>query len=133
VQAALAVAMCRPQPLTRYGDVALLAGALRDEMLARALIEVYIAPLRDSRGGGAILRQTLRAYVAAGFSISSTAAALGVVRKTVESRLRAVEKCLGRSLHPCPTELEIALQLDEALKVPVLRLATDFPVGLVYA
>ena len=52
-QAALLVALrrrTRPGVLTRYGDVALLANALNDEALARALIDIYIAPLEDSRG-----------------------------------------------------------------------------------
>ena len=112
-QAALLVARRRPRPCTRYGDVALLASALKDELLAGVLSDVYLAPLRDARNGGAVLRQTLRAYLAAGHSVSSTAAALGVVRKTVESRLQTIEERLGRTLHPFPAELEIALLLDE--------------------
>jgi PucR C-terminal helix-turn-helix domain/GGDEF-like domain len=121
-QAALVVALRRSgirsptqegATLTRYADVALLATALKDEALAKALIDIYLVPLEDSRGSGAVLRQTLRAYLAAERSVSSAAAALGVVRKTVESRLRTVEEKLGRTLHPCPAELEVALLLDE--------------------
>src|ERR1700677_2751830 len=112
-QAALVVALRRPQPFTRYADVALLATALKDELLAGALIDTYIAPLEDPRGDDPVLRQTLRAYLAAERSVSSTASALHVVRKTVENRLRAIEEKLGRSLHPCPVELEVALLLDE--------------------
>ena len=103
--------------LTRYGDVALLASALKDEALARALLEIYIAPLDDGRGGGPVLCATLRAYLAAERSVSSAAAALGVVRRTVENRLSTIEERLGRSLHPCPAELEVALELD-GLVVP---------------
>jgi hypothetical protein len=36
-----------------------------------------------------------------------------VARKTVASRLRTIEERLGRTLHPCPAELEVALLLDE--------------------
>jgi hypothetical protein len=43
--------------------------------------------------------------MAAERGVSSTAAALGVVHKTVESRLRTVEEKIGRTLHPCPAEL----------------------------
>jgi hypothetical protein len=119
-QATLQVATRRPEPggVTRYGDVALLAAALADEMLARSLTEVYIAPLEDARGGGSALLQTLHAYVGAGRSASSAAAALGVVRNTVDNRLRTVEERLGRTLHPWPAELEIALRLN-ALDWPV--------------
>jgi hypothetical protein len=117
-QAALVVALRRPQKFTRYADVALLATALKDELLARALIDTYIAPLEDPRGGDPVLRQTLRAYLAAERSVSSTAVALGVVRKTVENRLRTIEEKLGRTLHPCPAELEVALELDELAPPP---------------
>jgi PucR C-terminal helix-turn-helix domain/GGDEF-like domain len=112
-QDAMAVAARRPRALTRYADVALLASALKDETLARTLIEVYVAPLVDTRGGDEVLLRSLRAYLAAERSVSSTAAALGVARRTVESRLRAIEERLGRALHPCPAELEVALLLDE--------------------
>jgi hypothetical protein len=116
-QAALVVALRRGAregvTLTRYGDVALLATALKDELLARALIDVYVAPLADDRGGGAVLVRTLRAYLDAERSASSAAATLGVVRRTVENRLRTIEERLGRSLHPCPPEIEVALELDE--------------------
>jgi hypothetical protein len=119
-RAAFVVAERRPRGFTRYADVALLAVALKDEGLARALVEVYVEPLEDSRGGGPVLRETLRAYLAAERSTSSAAAALGVDRKTVASRLRTIEKRLGRSLHPCPAELEIALLIDELAPAPVL-------------
>jgi hypothetical protein len=112
-QDAMAIAARRPRPLTRYADIALLATALKDEALARTLIGVYVAPLVDGRGGGEVLLQSLRAYLVAERSVSSTAAALRVARRTVESRLRTIEERLGRTLHPCPAELEIALLLDE--------------------
>jgi hypothetical protein len=126
--AALLVATRTPAPggVTRYGDVALLSAALADEMLARSLTEVYLAPLEDARGGGAALLQTLHAYLGAGRSASSAAAALGVVRNTVNSRLRTVEERLGRTLHPWPAELEIALRLN-ALDRP--NAAADSSIG----
>jgi DNA-binding PucR family transcriptional regulator len=119
-QAALVVALRRSASgaATRYADVAVLASALKDEALARALVEIYIAPLEDSRGGGPVLCETLRVYMASERNVSSAAAALGVVRKTVDTRLRAIEKRLGRTLHPCPAELEVALLLDELNPAP---------------
>jgi hypothetical protein len=118
-QAALLVALRKPRKLTRYADVALLASALKDEMLASGLIEAYLLPLDDNRRGGPVLRETLRAYLRAERNASSAAAALGVVRNTVDNRLRTVEERLGRTLHPCPAELEVALLLDE-LDVPTV-------------
>jgi len=122
-QTALAVALRRrdripPTRVTRYADVALLAAALKDEALARALVGIYIAPLEDSRGGGPVLCETLRVYLACERNVSSAAAALKVARKTVDTRLRTIEKRLGRTLHPCPAELEVALALDELTPVP---------------
>jgi len=117
-QAALAVALRRSESggvtVTRYADVALLANALKDEVLGRALVEIYLNPLEGGSGErGAVLRETLRAYLGAERSVSSAAVVLGVDRKTVASRLRTIEQRLGRSLHPCPAELEVALLLDE--------------------
>jgi hypothetical protein len=114
-QAALLVVLRRskPQRLTRYADVALLALALRDEPQAKSLIEVFLSPLDRRRDGGVVLRETLRAYFAAGRNASSAAAGLGVARHTVENRLRTVEQALGRSLQTCLPELEVALRLDE--------------------
>jgi hypothetical protein len=112
-QAALTVSLRRPRALMRYSEMALLAAALKDQILARTLVDTYLAPLEDARGSGPVLRETLRAYLAAERSVSSAAAILGVVRKTVTSRLRTVEERLGRPLRPCPAELEVALALDE--------------------
>ncbi len=112
-QAAQLVALRRPQWLTRYSDVALLAFALRDEALARSLVDIYLSPLDGPRQGSPVLRQTLRAYFAAERNASSAAVALGVARQTVENRLHRVEKKLGRLLPTCLAELEVALRLEE--------------------
>ena len=60
--AALAVAERGPEPLVRYRDVALLASALRDELLVTSLRRIYLEPLERERDGGAALRKILRAY-----------------------------------------------------------------------
>jgi hypothetical protein len=117
-RAALLVAQRRPQRVTRYADVALLAAALGDDLLARSLNEIYLSALEGARGGAAALGETLRAYFAAEHNASSAASALGVARGTVESRLRLVEERLGRPLHSCPAELEVALRLA-ALDPPI--------------
>jgi hypothetical protein len=111
-QAAHMVMQRQPRRFTRYGDVALLAAALKDQTLGRALLDIYLSPLRDPRSNGVVLRETLHAYCATGHNVSSAASALNVARSTVESRLRTIEGRLGRTLHPCPPELEVALRLD---------------------
>jgi hypothetical protein len=119
-QAALLVALRRPKPggVARYADVALLAFALADEALARSLIDIYLSPLDRQRGGGAVSRETLRAYFAAGRNATSAAAALNVARSTVDNRLHAIEEALGRLLHSCLAELEVALRLEQLSRDP---------------
>lgn len=111
--AALSVALRGKESIVRYAEVAMLAGALQDELLATSLHQIYLAPLRRERDGGETAKDTLRAYFAAQRNVSSAAGALGVSRRTVSSRLRAIEEILGRSLDRAGTELETALRLDE--------------------
>jgi len=113
-RAALPIARRRNQQMVRYGEVALLASMLRDDLLAHSLDELYLAPLRRERDGGAVARETLRAYFAAERNASSAAAALGVSRQAVGNRLRMIEDCLGRTLSGCATEIEIALRLHDS-------------------
>lgn len=112
-KAALPVAERGGQPVLRYGDVALLASVLGDDLVATSLRQLYLAPLERARDGGKIARETLRAYLAAERNISSAAAALGVDRRTVANRIRTIEGLLSRSLQASATDLEIALRLDD--------------------
>jgi polyhydroxyalkanoate synthesis regulator phasin len=112
-QAAHQVALRRPLPLTQASAVVLLAAVLRDESLAMSLHETYLAPLDEHGDSGLVLRETLRAYFAAGFNAATAAAAMGVDRHTVQRRLRKVEEALGRLLHSCHAEIEVALSLEE--------------------
>ena len=111
-QAARLVALRRPQSLTSYADVSLLAAVLRDRELARSLVEVHLSPL-DGQKDSATARETLRAYFAAGCNAATAAAALRVDRHTVERRLNSIETRLGRPLHTCHAELDVALRLEE--------------------
>lgn len=110
-RAAWPIARHGSEPLVRYGDVALLASVLQDPLLVDSLRTLYLEPLEGGRDGGATLREALRAYFAADRSVASAAAALGVSRQTVGSRLRAAELRLGRPLSSCASELEAALGL----------------------
>ncbi|HTR75287.1 MAG TPA: helix-turn-helix domain-containing protein [Solirubrobacterales bacterium] len=110
-QAALSVAIRGPQVGARYADVSLLASAVGDELLSTSLRRLYLEPLEAERNRGEVLRETLRAYFAAQGNLSSAAAALGVSRKTVNSRLRTVEKRIGFRLSKCGAPLELAVQM----------------------
>lgn len=110
-RAALPIAQHRPTAFARYGDVALLASIVNDDMLVTSLRELYLVPLEDERDGGRAARETLRAYFTTGRNVSSAAAALKVSRQTVTSRLRAIEEKLGRAIEDCATEIEVAMHL----------------------
>lgn len=111
-KAALAVAERRGVTVARYADVAIEAAVLRDDLLGRSLRELYLEPLEGMRDGGKVARETLRAYFAAERNISSTAAALGVDRRTVRNRIRAIEELVGRPLTVAAADLEIALRVS---------------------
>jgi hypothetical protein len=111
-RAALSVAVRRPGLAAWYADVALLASAMQDELFTTSLRQLYLAPLEEDQGRGAVLRETLCACLAAHGNVTSAAAALAIDRRTVANRLRAAEECIGSSLDRCSSELEIALQLD---------------------
>lgn len=111
-QAAASVALQSGAPVVHYADVAPLASALQDDLLATSLRQIYLAPLGRERDGGRAAKETLRAYFAAGRKVSSTAAALGVSRQTASARLHSIETRLQRTLESCAVELEIALRLE---------------------
>jgi PucR C-terminal helix-turn-helix domain/GGDEF-like domain len=112
-QAALPIAQRRSEPIVRYAEVALLASILQDETLLASLRQLYLAPLAEAPDGGTMLRETLHAYFAAERNVSSTAAALGVSRQTVRSRLHRFESRLGCPLGERAAQVELALQLEE--------------------
>jgi hypothetical protein len=112
-KAAQPIAERRGEPLVRYADVALLAAIARDDLIATSLRQLYLTPLERARDGGKVARETLRAYFEAERNVSSTAAALGVDRRTVRNRLGAIEDLLGRPLKGAEADLEIALRLDD--------------------
>ena len=112
-KAALPIAERRGQPILRYADVVLLASIFRDDLVATSLRQLYLEPLEGGRDDGKQARETLRAYFTAERNISSTAAVLGVDRRTVTNRIRAIEGLFGRPLKDFATELETALRLDD--------------------
>jgi hypothetical protein len=119
-QAARHVALHRGVGVVRFADVLLDAAVLRDEAISGALTRAFLAPLDTLRISGDAARSTLTSYLECQLNIAKTASALGVTRKTVENRLREIEKSLGRPLSGCLAELEVALRL-EAKKGPICR------------
>ncbi len=111
--AAMSVAQRVTDRLINYADVALLASALQDDLLLNSLDQLYLSRLSGDRDRGLTAKDTLRAYFAAAGNVSSAAAALGVNRRTIASRLTAIEESLGRPLDSAAAEIETALRLDE--------------------
>lgn len=112
--AALTVAARRGRGAARYADVALIAAVLENDLLRDSLHSLYLEPITRERDGGAVLRSTLEAYFEAEGNVSSTAAALGVSRRTVRDRLHRVEQLTGRR-HGASAELQLALRMHEYL------------------
>ena len=112
-KAALPLAERQGRFVLRYADVAVLAAIDRDDLVEGSLRQLYLEPLAKARDGGAVACRTLRAYFEADRNVSSTAAALGVDRRTVRNRLRTVEGLLGRPLKGSLADLEIALALED--------------------
>jgi sugar diacid utilization regulator len=111
-QATLLVARHRPQPLTRYLDVAFEAAALQDEALTDSLIERYLLPLDDMRIGGHAARMTLRALFDTEYNVSSAAHLLKVHRSSLHRRREEIERRLGYRLHERQAEIEVALRIE---------------------
>ncbi len=130
-QAALLVARRKPPGLTRCSDVLLEAAMLHHDALATSLVETFLSPLDGLGYRGQTARDTLRAYFETRRNVSSTATRLGVVRNTVENRLREIEERLGRPLHRCSAQLEVALRLealeDSSADIGLESLAPNWP------
>jgi hypothetical protein len=119
--AVLPLAEGRPVALARYVEKGVLASIQKDQVLAESLRNLYLEPLSAANDGAEVLRDTVGAYFAAECSTSSAAAALGVHRQTVNSRLRAVEERLGKSISDCALELNLALRLASKESLAISR------------
>lgn len=102
----------RAQPV-RYDDVALESLAAGDPGRAAVFVGRELRGIDGDDARSRRLRQTLRAYFAAGQNASSAAATLGVHEHTVAYRLRTIEAALGRPVTARRAELETALRLFE--------------------
>jgi DNA-binding PucR family transcriptional regulator len=74
------------------------------------LRRLYLEPLGEC--GDLVAKETLEAYFAANCNVSSAAAALGVSRNTVHSRLAAIEDSIGGPIDSASAEIQTALRLD---------------------
>jgi hypothetical protein len=110
--AALRVARLSSPPIALYSEAGVVAAILHDDLLIASLRDRYLLPV-ESDGRGADLRRTLRRYLSTECNVSSTAAALGVSRRTVRNRLRRVEERAGLRIGDCLAELDLAMRIAE--------------------
>lgn len=101
------------QKVLRARDVLLTVAVLKNPVVARALLDTYADAFEEATPVKSELHRTLRAYLASGQNATTAAAMLRVDRRTVERRLRAFEKTIGRTVEECHSELPLALELDE--------------------
>ena len=86
---------------------------IQDELLAASLRQMYLTPLSQAADGGRAYRDTLKAFFATERNVSSAAAALGVKRHTVTSRLRRIEEILDCALPSYASQIEAAIRLND--------------------
>lgn len=93
---------------------------LKDDVLARTLIAIYLSPLDDLRVGGMVARETLRTYFITGCNGDETADRPKVNRRTIWRQLDKISEGLACSSAARGKELEVAFRLealeDEARK-----------------
>jgi DNA-binding PucR family transcriptional regulator len=116
-QAQRARRVTRESDLSRvsYADVAVEALACTNEEDARAFLAHELRGIDDDSPTSRRIRDTIRAYFAAGHNAASAAAALGIHEQTVANRLRAAEERLGHPVGLRRVELEVALRLRASL------------------
>lgn len=112
-KAAFPIAVRMAQKVVRYADVALLAAAIRDDLLATSLRRLYALPLEEGRDGGKSAKETLRAYLASDQNVSATAATLGISRQSVSSRLQTIEARIAQPIDRCLGELDTVLRMEQ--------------------
>jgi hypothetical protein len=104
------------QHAVRFADLRLLIALLRDSDLAKGFIERELGELDDPSERMGELRETLRAYLEHGQSVSATAAVRRRDRKTVERQLRSAELLIDHRVSDRCDDLLIALRIADILR-----------------
>lgn len=112
-QETLKVLQARQKGFLSYADAMILGLVLQNDLAARSLRSIYLAPLGPRCGQGVVARHTLRAYFKAGGNAVAAGKELGVTSKTIRRRVREIEQRIGRPLVTCSAELEIALRFED--------------------
>ncbi|MFB4278875.1 PucR family transcriptional regulator [Nonomuraea sp. MTCD27] len=118
-RAAESIGISRGAVWCDYADVRVVALCTADPEQATWFVRETLGPLAADDERVAELRQTLRAYLAAGRSLQAAATDLHVARNTVTYRVKRAEELLG---HPVAEDrLEVQLALEIAHWLPPRR------------
>ena len=110
------IAVATDQRAVRFGEMRLLLAVLRDGDLANAFVERELGELDQPGERMQQVRETLRAYLEHGQSVSATAALRKRDRKTIERQLRTAERLIHHRASDRSDELLIALRIAEILR-----------------
>jgi hypothetical protein len=107
-------------PVTSYRNIELVSLLASDLARARVFVAGRLGPLAADTEPAERLRETVRAYLAAGGSSTRVARELFVHQNTVAYRIKRAEELLGRRATDDPVELLCALTLTAVLGSAVL-------------
>lgn len=93
-------------------DVSLRAAVVRETELGDLLLARHLGPLDVDAGFAAVIRDTLRVFLANGLQIKRTAQALGVHPNTLRYRLARYEELTGSDLSDARVLLELWWALE---------------------
>lgn len=110
------IAAATSQHAVRFADLRLLIALLRDGELAKGFIERELGELDDPNERMGELRETVRAYLEHGQSVSTAAAIRRRDRKTIERQLRSAERLIHRRVSDRCDDLLIALRIADILR-----------------
>jgi hypothetical protein len=110
-QQALRIALTRAASVLSYDEAALDAVATADQRVAEDFAHHILAPIANDPK----LIATLASWIAHQQSAAAAAVSLGVSERTVNNRLRATERKLGRPLRGSTTAVEIAIRIRHVL------------------
>jgi hypothetical protein len=113
---ARAVADADGQRAVRFADFRLLIAVLRDGELARGFVERELGELDRPDERMRELRETLRAYLEHGQSVSAAAALRRRDRKTIERQLRSAERLMHHRVSDRSEEVLVALRVAEIVR-----------------
>lgn len=122
VQAARVAALARnlDHQVVGYAQVELVSLLASDIPRAREFVATRLGPLATASESSQRLRETLRAFLAAGGRSLRAAKVLYVHQNTVVYRVKRAEELLGRRVNDEPLELMCALLLADTLGPAVL-------------